>query len=196
MKHAFVQRFCALLLVLGMMPVAAQAHLAGGEDKDVGEYMIDFGYDPEVPHVGDGATLAFDLHKAGTMDEVAFTSVWVRISDDAQILTATHIPQDDAGTNLLYTFPHEGEYTIRVQFSNDEGVMAETDFTLVVPEAGSSDVNGSCTTDDRNTNTTACVTPDAVDPTRERIWFAAIFVVGMVVGMGIHEARKRRSSSD
>jgi hypothetical protein len=158
------------------LPGPSLAHLAGGEDKPIDGYVVDFGYDPEQPRAHEQTLLAFHLRNAETLESADYTHVWVRVVHDGQILSAVNVVQDDAGTNYLYTFPEGGEYTLDVEFRHDEDVLAVTEFILTV------------------IGEEIAATQDV--PTRSPLIVVASVLVGVAIGWGLTYTigRKKRTT--
>ena len=198
MKYRFFALCVACVSVLSVLPLASEAHLAGGEDATVGEYVIDFGYDPAPPEADEPILLAFDVHDATTLEEIAFTKAWVRISDDEEILSAVEIAQNDSGTNESYTFPHAGNYTVHVRFMSNDSIIVETDYVLAVDEAPASNAeaileNTSCSNENGNINTGVCPAQTSSGTTRLVYISLVSLILGVLIGFGIQGMRKRNS---
>lgn len=79
-KFAPFISFSVFILIFLSYSVTTHAHLDGGADKTIKDYLIDFGFSPEKPKAGEKVTLAFNLVNATTKEIIEPTSVWVRIS--------------------------------------------------------------------------------------------------------------------
>lgn len=124
-------RFIAPSLVLSaaFFAPAAGAHLAAGEDKVVGPYIVDFGYAPKFPQAGTGTAIALNLADAKTSAPIPFTEAWVRISDvSGTVLAGNFYPTLPGNTSLSLTLPRDGAYALTVQFFKDTDVLAQTNF--------------------------------------------------------------------
>ena len=103
-----------LLLVASASPVLA--HLDGGEDKQVGEYLVDFGYSPEVLSDQEKALLSFNLVNPETEEAVDFSHLWLRVSaGDAVVFAGTFYP-DEKHVVFIYLFPSGDEYEFYTAF--------------------------------------------------------------------------------
>ncbi|HSD12340.1 MAG TPA: hypothetical protein VLC10_02165, partial [Patescibacteria group bacterium] len=92
MRNLFRAMTAAALILL---PFAASAHLAGGDDVTKDGYILDFGYDPAPPAAGAPSTFAFNLADAATDAAVAPDSVWVRfVKDGSAVIAGTFQPKN------------------------------------------------------------------------------------------------------
>lgn len=102
-------------------------------EKEVGNYSIDIGYDPENPEAGEPARFDFKLFDKSSGAVVAFSDVWVRIEKEKNTVFATGIHNPEFGkAGLLYSFPEAGTYTIFARFENGDKTIVETSFDLDV----------------------------------------------------------------
>lgn len=127
--------FLSVLLVSICIPSAASAHGAGASlEKEVGQYKVDIGIDPEFPMGGDRMVFDFDLLEKDATP-VTFDYAWVRLEQGGKLLFASGIRRADIGpTSLLYLLPAEaeGELAISVRYQKGERSLAEADFRLPV----------------------------------------------------------------
>src|SRR3990172_1607522 len=103
------------LLALLLIP-AAFAHLAGGEDRVIDGYRVDFGYEPEDLIAGQPAALSFSL----------------RISGENVVFAGT---LDGGSAILTYAFPAPGDYQLTTRFFQGDTQLAETTFSVRVAPA-------------------------------------------------------------
>ncbi len=142
---AQLSKTCILFLpviVFLLFFVPARGVFAHGDgvsfEKEVGNYLVDIGYEPEKPEVGTPVRLDFELSDKTSGATAAFSSVWVRIEKDKSTVFASGIHHPEFGkTGLLYTFGEPGTYTISARFQNNEDTIAETSFSLTVSESSS-----------------------------------------------------------
>jgi hypothetical protein len=100
------------------------AHESGASwEEQVGEYLIDIGYEPEEFRAGDSIRFDFAL-KDSTGATENFDEVWVRIVDETSKKTAlaTGIRRQSVGpTTLLYAFGHKGPYSLEASYRTADG---------------------------------------------------------------------------
>ena len=111
------------LLALLLIP-AAFAHLAGGEDRVIDGYRVDFGYEPEDLIAGQPAALSFSLPEADAL--------WLRISGENVVFAGT---LDGGSAILTYAFPAPGDYQLTTRFFQGDTQLAETTFSVRVAPA-------------------------------------------------------------
>src|SRR3989344_16639 len=91
-----------LFLILLLIPIT-HAHLAAGEDKNINNYIIDFGYDPVNPKVNDQITLGFNLIDKTTNKVINPDNILVRISSSKEIVnTKFNLKIEDSSNNRVY----------------------------------------------------------------------------------------------
>src|SRR3990167_4477745 len=96
---------CLMVVIqLGCMS-GASAHLAGGEDRDLGEVIEDFGYDPSPIVAGGGGFFAFNFVRKQDQMPAPPASLWVRISQDDEILFSGTLAPEADHMVLSYVFP-------------------------------------------------------------------------------------------
>lgn len=104
-----------LLLLLIVLPFS-YAHLAGGEDKEVGPYLLDAGWDPERPIVGESTSFAVNIVDSHTFTPSNFSSVLIRLSKNDEIFFAGNLELKGGSASFAYTFPEGGEWDLEIQF--------------------------------------------------------------------------------
>ena len=137
----FILIFSTIFLVVSTNN--ASAHLEAGTDSVVGNYIIDFGYSPKNPVVGQGIFLNFNLLKKSAAENttdnnteeiipvVNFTNLWIRISlknSDGTLgktIFAGNLNPKNNNVNFLQTFAESGDYEIYVKFIDGEKTIAE-----------------------------------------------------------------------
>jgi len=95
----------------------AFADLGAGENKTVGPYLLDVGWDPAHPVAGEKTSLAINVVDAQTLEKTTFSGAWLRISKGEKIFFAGNLQMDEGSTALTFVFPEEGEWTLDVQFA-------------------------------------------------------------------------------
>lgn len=125
-----------------LIPFGVFAHSLGQSlEKEVGEYVVDIGYDSPVTTVLEGEPIRFDFNLWNKDRAVVdFTSVWVRVAPaESGITFAGYLGYPPFGAvGMSYTFPKAGEYTLTARFFNGEQTLAEATFPLQVE--GTNDV--------------------------------------------------------
>jgi hypothetical protein len=182
-----MKRFLILVTILALFTLQAplvQAHLAGGQDAVVGEYLIDFGYEPDPVIAGKSATFAFNLVNNEAQKAQEYSHVWIRISSDTEgIIFAGNTHSDVPGNaSMLYTFASPGEYKITTHFKQDRETIVQNNFTIQVAAA-----------EDTEEKLTSEVSPDVsseaeASPPVSRL---NIVLVVIIVLMGIFAFRRR-----
>ncbi|MBS3116952.1 hypothetical protein J4421_05140 [Candidatus Woesearchaeota archaeon] len=110
------------------------SHLDAGEDKEVGDYLVDFSYSPKEITKDNKALLTFTILDNEKRDVIEFDKVWVRIEEKENIVFTATLSSDLDQAVLTYIFPEAGEYLITARFFKDEQKMVETSFTLSVED--------------------------------------------------------------
>lgn len=119
-----------LFTALIFSPLTTSAHLEDGEDKIVGNYLIDFGYSPAHPQINQGVTIALNLVDNTTKKIIVPDHVWVRIAADDQIIFAGALFPEAQHINFLQTFPTAGSYEVTTRFYDKNQLMTEASFPL------------------------------------------------------------------
>lgn len=131
----------AIFVLLLLMPASASAHASMASlYATSGPHLIDVGYDPEFPKVGQRFLIDIALREGSeTGPVVDFDSVWVRMSQERKTYFASGIAQSLLGpTTMVITLPEaaEGPMTLSMRFEKDGEAIAEHDFEgLVVAPA-------------------------------------------------------------
>lgn len=112
-------------------PMAANAHMAAGQDIAVDGYILDFGYDPAIPQAGSQTTLAFNFADSETQTPLVPESVWLRISLGEELVFAGVLAPQNGNVTLTYTFPNAGDYSIDASYRY-QGRDVTTTFPLKV----------------------------------------------------------------
>lgn len=110
------------------------AHLDAGEDRQVGDFVIDLGYSPAVLNTKDRSTLSLFLLN-DQQKPLDYDHVWVRITHGDSILFAGPIASEERNGLFTYTFPYPGQYQITVRFFNEEELIVQTEFQVKVEGA-------------------------------------------------------------
>ena len=118
-----------VLLMLLLIPIAS-AHLEGGADKVVGDYLVDFGYSPGTPIAGDKMLIAINLVNNSEQTVITPESVWVRISNGNDVIFAGRFHPEAKHVTFSFSFPKPGNYTIDTRFVH--GSNPETSFNVLV----------------------------------------------------------------
>jgi len=122
-----------IVLFLGVFGFAFAHGTGASLEKQVGEYLIDVGYNTAVFAEQSSTAFDFDIKKGD--EAVAFSDVWVRISQGTKTVFAGGIYNADfGGARMTYVFPQAGEYEFSVRFENEDESIAESEFQIVVEE--------------------------------------------------------------
>ena len=139
MKYTALQMYVFILgfvsLVSIIVPLVAFAHGDGASfERQVGDYIVDVGYEPENPQVGERLLLDLNILNADESPQ-DFTSVWVRLEEGGGSVLATGVAKSAVGpTTLLMKMPSAGEFTLYARFELSGTVLAEASFSLSVGE--------------------------------------------------------------
>jgi hypothetical protein len=120
------------------------AHMSGGADKQVGDYLIDLGYDPNPLFAGYPSTFSIGLINATLMTPIEVEKIWVRISTPERVVYAgTHLPENGFAPFSLI-LPEGGNYTMSVRFYEEGQIksVASADFSIDVKGAPSKGMVG------------------------------------------------------
>lgn len=124
-----------LLLSLLLVPSMAAAHGdAPSLEAEVGEYMIDIGYTPDLAP-GEKIEFDIDLFTADPIDYADFASVDVRVTRDGAEIVSGSVENDSVNIPVFHvTFPDAGGYDMDVRYldERDRLIVART-FHLEVP---------------------------------------------------------------
>jgi hypothetical protein len=125
----------SLLLVLALLPLSVSAHGdAPSLEADVGDYMIDIGYTPEL-EAGTEIEFDIDLFTKEPIDYADFASVDVRVTKDGAEVVAGSVENDQVNIpTFRVTFPETGGYDMDIRYLDEQDrlIVART-FHLEVP---------------------------------------------------------------
>ena len=121
-----------LVLIIALTPNVL-SHLDVGEDKTIGNYLIDFGYSPENPNTNDKVAIALTLFDAN-QEVIEPDSVWIRISSSKEVVFAGTLKPKNGNVAFTYKYPYAGDYEITSRFSDDKETIVETDFHIKIEE--------------------------------------------------------------
>jgi hypothetical protein len=134
-------RSLLVLAVFVCIPIGVHAHSYGSfYEETVGPYLVDIGYDPPEPTTQGRLLFDLNLFEAGDKTSpVEFSSVWVRLEHNGDILLAGPIAKMPLGpTTLVVRVPERGgELVVHARFEDGSTVLAEVSFPLLVTEAPS-----------------------------------------------------------
>ena len=132
-----------LMLILSILIVAltphALAHLDVGEDKTIGNYLIDFGYSPENPNTNDKVAIALTLFDTN-QEVIEPDSVWVRISSSKEVIFAGTLKPKNGNVAFTYKFPYAGNYEITSRFSDDKETIVEINFSINIEKTSNLEI--------------------------------------------------------
>lgn len=125
----------SLLLVLALLPLSVSAHGdAPSLEAQVGEYMIDIGYTPDLAP-GEKIEFDIDLFTADPIDYADFASVDVRVTKDGAEIVSGSVENDSVNIPVFHvTFPEAGGYDMDIRYLDEQDrlIVART-FHLEVP---------------------------------------------------------------
>ena len=135
-----MKRHIAWIILIVTMPLVF-SHLDAAEDHVVNGYLLDLGYAPEYPLAGEKVSLVVNLVNETTEESINATSMWLRISNEQDVVFAGIMALDQGGSSFTYVFPSGGKYTITAQFRDGEHIIAQTDYELEVQETANTTPN-------------------------------------------------------
>lgn len=123
------------LLVSGFVASSVSAHGdAPSLEAEVGEYMIDIGYTPDLAP-GEKIEFDIDLFTADPIEYADFASVDVRVTKDGAEIVSGSVENDSVNIPVFHvTFPEKGGYDMDVRYlDEEERLLAARTFHLEVP---------------------------------------------------------------
>ncbi len=120
------------LLFTVLFSQSGLAHLGGGEDRVVGDYLVEFGYAPAMPVQNEETFIALSLANNTTVQSIDVEKVLIRISDRDKLVFAGSFLPENRNVALTYVFQHGGEYEIEVAFYKNDVILTSTKFKLMV----------------------------------------------------------------
>ncbi len=135
-------RLCILFLVSCIFaPTGALAHGDSPSfEREVGEYLVDIGFNREGFRPGEEVQFDLDLYTTSDHPEfVSYDSVDVRISKGDETVFEHTVQNDPVYIpSFTYAFPQEGSYQLTFAYVESGAVKVETTFdAAVAPMAGS-----------------------------------------------------------
>tara|TARA_Y100000310_G_scaffold246052_1_gene251161 strand:+ start:2867 stop:3376 length:510 start_codon:yes stop_codon:yes gene_type:complete len=131
-KPLLKNKIVLLFLFIVALPIAF-SHLDAGEDKEIDDFLIDFGYSPENPNTNDNVAIALTLFDKN-QEVIEPTSVWVRISSPKDVVFAGTLKPNNGNVAFTYKFPYADNYDITARFNDDKETIVETDFNIKITE--------------------------------------------------------------
>ncbi len=122
------------VFIIALIPNAL-SHLEAGEDKAIGEYLMDFSYSPKDPSIDDKVTMDFSLSNNTNQEVIETESVWIRISSSKEVVFAGTLKQESGNVAFTYKFPYADNYAIKAKYNDNENTIAEADFNLKIKES-------------------------------------------------------------
>jgi len=131
MWHALL----VLVVMMSCVPTLVSAHGDGASfETIVGDYLVDIGYEPELPTSGERLVLDFSLREQDA--EAPFDRVWVRIEQYGKTVLAGGIGHAPIGpTTLTMTPAREGELKVYARYEQSQKTLAEVSFPIAVAPA-------------------------------------------------------------
>jgi hypothetical protein len=123
-----------IIFIIALIPNALP-HLDAGEDKVVGEYLVDFSYSPKEPSIDDKAAMAFSLLNNTNREVIEPESVWIRLSSSKEVVFAGTLKQESGNMAFTYKFPYADDYIITARYKDSEKTIVETDFNIKIKES-------------------------------------------------------------
>lgn len=131
-------KYCILALFICILPSHYLfAHGSGFSYEETKDgYLIDIGYDPEVPTQSDRVRFDFTVSQvdsATAVEDPAYTDVWVRIMHGEELFFSGNIHKPIFGpTGFNVVFPDAGTYDITARFQSNGKKVVETSFPFVI----------------------------------------------------------------
>ena len=122
------------IFIIALIPNAL-SHLDAGEDKAIGEYLVDFSYSPKEPSIDGKVTMAFSLLNSTNQEVIEPESVWIRISSSKEVVFAGTLKQESGNVAFAYKFPYADDYTITTRYNDNEKTIVTTDFNIKIRES-------------------------------------------------------------
>ena len=128
-------KILGFLFILFLAFGFVSSHLESGEDVRKNGYVIDFGYSPAEIISGNPSNFVFNLINETTEVFVNFTSLWVRISSEDEIIFAGDFFPKDSSVPFVFVFPDSGGYSIETEFYNGQILLVDYEFKIKVRES-------------------------------------------------------------
>lgn len=110
----------SILFLLSVMPAFGHG-LGETIEKEVGDYIVDFGYDPLSLFLGETTSVTFEIFRKEDREPVEFRNVWVRVTKDEETVFAGSLTKAFFGnTRLTLRLPETGEYQISARFEGEK----------------------------------------------------------------------------
>lgn len=127
--------FLRISVVIALMaPFFSLAHGVGESfERQVGEYLIDVGYNTFTITEEELVRFDFKLLNAASNVDVPFDTVTVRIRDEDRIVYAFDLARATQGpTDASITMPYAGVFTMSLDYRGNEMMFASTTFEFNV----------------------------------------------------------------
>ncbi|MBS3131556.1 hypothetical protein J4212_03945 [Candidatus Woesearchaeota archaeon] len=124
--------FYFILIAIVFSPVFAISHLDAGIDKEAGSYIVDFGYAPVNLQAGEKSIFNFILTNKNDSGYANADRLWIRISNEEEVVLSTNLYLEGSISSLSYIFPEGGSYDIDLKFYNGMELLADTAFSVDV----------------------------------------------------------------
>ncbi|MBM3897413.1 MAG: hypothetical protein FJ358_02660 [Thaumarchaeota archaeon] len=128
-----------LLLIVGISFVhAADAHIVGGLNKDIGQYRVQFISYPQFPFENERAVLFFNIQNNTNGLDLFNQTASVTILKEGNLIDSfPEYNANYANVMLNYTFPSAGVYTVRLDVLSAP-VPVRADFPVEVGSGSTS----------------------------------------------------------
>jgi len=125
--------FASVILLIYLLPFTS-AHLDAGEDRVVEEYLIDFGYSPEIPTTAERTFFSFNLLNKTSNEIIYLTDALITISDSKGIIFAGKLYPEEGNIVMSYLFSEDDNYNVEITFNNGKEVLVKSNFKVRVKE--------------------------------------------------------------
>ncbi|MBI2085683.1 MAG: hypothetical protein HYT71_04180 [Candidatus Aenigmarchaeota archaeon] len=122
------------LLFLVLFSQSGAAHLGGGEDRVIGDYLVEFSYSPGAPVQDEETFIALSLANNTTIQPIDVEKVLVRISDPYKVIFSGSLLPENRNAAFTYVFPRAGSYDIEAVFYKNGIIFTSAKFSLAVQE--------------------------------------------------------------
>lgn len=123
-------------ILFSLIPFSSHAHLDGGVDVTVSEYLVDIGWSPEELQAGEMSTFSVGLAGRSDFEVREFDTVLVRIDDSTgETVQSMQLAQKLTGSTTFTTSLGSGEHKALVRFEQEGETLAETVVAIPVAES-------------------------------------------------------------
>ncbi len=131
-----LDKICILALIISVScSINVIAHgTGGGEDKKIGDFTIDFGYDTVNPKENQPVLLTIGLYNHADKEYPQFDYANIKITtkENELLFRGSVFPNIPGIINAVFTFPEKGAYSIDVNFIDDGASFLNTAFFVSI----------------------------------------------------------------